>query len=117
MLIALGYSTPFKLKSQSRMEYFNETMILVCVYHYFLFTAFVDDPETRYLIGFSLIACACFNVVVNMISMIASAILTLVWSFKKARYTRRFKAHEKRRFKMYKRFYDQTIENFKLERS
>ncbi len=66
VVIAFGYSLPYHLKRDQKLEYFNEATILLCVYHEFLFTDFVDDADIRYLIGYSLIAFTCLNILGNL---------------------------------------------------
>jgi len=53
-------------------------MILVCVYHIYLFTDFVDDPELRYQIGYSLIICASFLIAVNLSMMIIDSLFQAI---------------------------------------
>jgi len=48
ILIYFGLSMPFEEKSINRQEIFNEWLNLVFIYHLFLFTDFVPDPETKF---------------------------------------------------------------------
>ena len=66
VVIYFGYSLPFHLPRDRWMEYFNEVTILICCYHLFLFTDFVDDVEIRYKIGYSMMAFTCLNISVNL---------------------------------------------------
>jgi hypothetical protein len=51
-------------------EYFNEEMIQICTVHLFVFTNYVDDAETRFLVGYSMIAFTLFTISVNTAIMI-----------------------------------------------
>lgn len=66
----IGFAYPFWLPQDRRLEYMNEFIILVCLYHYYIFTDFCDDPLTRYNIGFSLIGTAYACIAVNLIVML-----------------------------------------------
>jgi len=70
VIILLGASQPMNFALDRRLEYFNETTILACVYHMFIFTEFADNPIARYLMGYSLIFFALINIVINIIIMI-----------------------------------------------
>ena len=48
------------------VEYVNDLCLWVACYHYFLFSAFVPDPELRYQIGWIMIAVTCFNFLFNV---------------------------------------------------
>jgi hypothetical protein len=52
------------------LEYFNETMIQISTVHLFVFTNFLDDAETRFLVGYSLIAFTLLTISVNLGIMI-----------------------------------------------
>lgn len=65
VIMIFGYSNVFFLPYDRRLEFFNETTILLCVYHCYLFTDFVPGPEDRYSMGFSMIGCIILNFAVN----------------------------------------------------
>ena len=67
------YIKPFETRLLNTMEIINESSILVAAYHLFAFTHFVEDPEMQYKVGYSIIAVTIFNVLVNMIVMIAAS--------------------------------------------
>jgi hypothetical protein len=46
-IIVLGTINPIHLPVFRRMELLNESMILVCIYHYFCFSTFVESPVVR----------------------------------------------------------------------
>ena len=66
VVIIFGYISAKRLPRDRRMEYFNEVTIMMCVYHLFFFTDFVDDPIARYQLGFSLIGVTCLNIIGNV---------------------------------------------------
>ena len=79
VVIMFGMSHPYRDKANRRMEFFNETIIMVCLYHLCVFTDFVSDPEVRYLVGDSFIYCTVVNLTVNLLMMCRG-------TFKKLRY-------------------------------
>lgn len=89
-MILLGHSNSFWLPSDRRLEFFNEATIMLCVYHCFLLTDFVDDPETRYQIGFSFIAFVCFNLAVNLLWLAYNTLTVMITTYKKLRQKFRF---------------------------
>jgi hypothetical protein len=66
VVIFFGYSNVYQTSRNSILEFFNEATILLCCYHMFCFTDFVDDPTVRYKIGFSLIFFTTINLAVNV---------------------------------------------------
>ena len=81
-LIIFGYLDVFYMSNTSQLEYFNDFLILICVYHQFLFTDFVSDPEIQYQIGFSFIASAAFACLINYGLSFISSILSLIYKLK-----------------------------------
>lgn len=75
------------------MEYFNECCVLLCAYHYFLFTDFVPDAAMRYEVGNFLLFFTGLNVAVNL-ALIIKLVITgtirekKIRSRKKAYFTR-----------------------------
>jgi hypothetical protein len=86
VIIIFGHSHVYRERRLTAMEYFNEFTVLVCVYHYFCFTLFVDSSEVRYLIGYSLIAVTLFNIAVNVIVILLQTILKGAWDLRKFYY-------------------------------
>jgi hypothetical protein len=66
VIILLGLSKPFRFGSEERLEFFNEANIMICSYHLFLFTDFVDGPLMRHNIGISMIVFTTLNIAVNL---------------------------------------------------
>jgi hypothetical protein len=44
----------------------NEAFIMICAYHFFVFTDFVPNARTRFQVGYSLIAIAGLSTAVNL---------------------------------------------------
>jgi hypothetical protein len=75
VIIIFGYSNVYFLPYDRRVEFFNEANIMLCVYHCFLFTDFVPDPEARYIMGYSMIASTVFNFFVNGVLLLSDTIM------------------------------------------
>ena len=56
-----------------KLEVFNEIILLVAIYHMFLFTDYVDDPELQYILGYSFCVLICISLLVNL--------SVLIWDF------------------------------------
>jgi hypothetical protein len=69
MLIYNILVQPFEEPMLNYLEIFNELCIIVASYHLIPFTDFLDDPEIRYEVGWSIIGITTFNIGVNMIFM------------------------------------------------
>jgi hypothetical protein len=46
-------SKPIDSRERTRLEYVNEIIVTIILYHLLCFTDFVDSPETQYYIGYS----------------------------------------------------------------
>jgi hypothetical protein len=66
MLIYVGYFMPFSTRFRSRVEVINEIFITVDTFHFMLFTDFVGQPDTQYLIGWSLIVHITLHILFNL---------------------------------------------------
>ena len=64
------YLFPFEHKIRGCMEIFNDSIILISCYYYYLFTDLVPVQETRYNIGWSYIGLIGFMIVINMLVML-----------------------------------------------
>jgi len=85
VLILFGESRSMNLALDRRIEYFNEATILICTYHLFIFTDFVQDPEPRYTMGYSVIFFALMNIMTNLIAMIYVTLKVIIKKFKVTR--------------------------------
>jgi hypothetical protein len=56
------------------MEVFNEATILVCGYHLFLMTDWVESSQQKWNAGWSIVAVTIFNLVVNLAVAIYDAL-------------------------------------------
>ena len=61
---------PFESLLMNGIEIFNEVCLFLISLHTPLFTNFVEDPEIRYNIGYSIIAITFTNLAVNMIVIV-----------------------------------------------
>lgn len=66
VIICVGYIQPFKYKSDYWLEMANEAVIMICAYHFLVFSDFVPNAHTRFLGGSSLIAFSGLSVVMNL---------------------------------------------------
>lgn len=85
VIITFGSSDAFRLPRDRRLEYFNETTILWCIYHFFCFTDFVEVPE-RTQVGYSLMGFVMLNFIGNLIVMLYVAAADLCHKMKKWRF-------------------------------
>lgn len=67
-IVNLGYLMawrPFGSDKINNLEIMNEATCLILLYHVMLFSSYVEDPETRYLIGWSFIFFTVQNMLVH----------------------------------------------------
>ncbi len=86
VVIFYGHSNVYRMKKQTILEFFNETTIMLCCYHMFCLTDFVDDPKMRYYTGYSLIAFTSLNLIINTLVMFIETVKNL---FRKSKIFRR----------------------------
>jgi len=65
-VIILGRVQPFVLLSQYRYEMFNECVVMLVMYHFLLFTPFVEDLEVRFQLGYSVCGLICLHLAVSI---------------------------------------------------
>jgi hypothetical protein len=68
------------------MEIFNECCLLVSSYFLFLFTDFVPDVKTRYMIGWGFVGLQIFNIGINWLCMIYKLLQAVLFIIMKAYY-------------------------------
>ena len=68
---------------------------MILIYHLYLLTDFVDDPEIRYQIGYSYIGCCVFMLAVNLFFITLNTYKDIRLSFLKKRMDYRNKKHAK----------------------
>jgi hypothetical protein len=88
----LGIVMPFKDRSQTKRELFNQTCVVLMLYHCITFTNLVPDPLARYKMGYSMVVVTFFNIVVNMSRIAYSSIRD---SLKKLRKSLLIRKHRK----------------------
>jgi hypothetical protein len=77
MLYYLLKVRPFTENFNNNLETFNEICILIGTYHLLAFTDFVDDPQLKYKMGWSLIIISLLNITVNVLIIVWSGLVTL----------------------------------------
>lgn len=75
MIISGGYVNARESNFDKGMDTFNEVKLILIMYHMMLFTNFVPDIETQYLIGFSCSGFLIIGTAVNMFMLFASPIV------------------------------------------
>jgi hypothetical protein len=75
------------------LEYFNELCIVIACYHYFMFTDFVPNPDTRYMVGQWLIYWTIFNLACNAAIIFFFTIKQFMNTCKKIKQAYRVKKH------------------------
>lgn len=86
VIIYTAWVRPFELPLMNTMEVFNEVCILLASCHLFVFTAFVDEPEVQYKLGWSLIAVSVINMLVNIGVMVKASLRELKLLIRKLLY-------------------------------
>ena len=66
MMGVTGLTEPMIIISENRMQLFNESFVLIILYHLLTLTDFMTDLATRNLMGKSLIVVTLFNLAVNI---------------------------------------------------
>lgn len=71
-MIFTAWYMSFESRKANKFEVFNDGTTLVITYHLWCFTDFLDEPETRSLLGWSLIGVLVANIATHLVSMIVS---------------------------------------------
>ena len=83
-LVYLGNVRPYETRYEIKVEYFNESMIFVLIYHLMLFTKeHIELEDLRYAAGVSLIVFTLFLVVVNITLIVLPGINTCLLRLKR----------------------------------
>ena len=97
-MIFSGYFRPLIGEFANNMELINETLTLVCSYSLFIFSAFVPDAGTRYLMGWQLIVLVLmtlgFNLAVIFYGAIKLAIQKCKHKIKRRNWEKKVKEHK-----------------------
>lgn len=70
---------PLNEPTLNALEVFNEGTILICLYFTLLFSEIGPDPESKYTLGWAMIAVISFNILVNWL-LLVKRLVTLVWN-------------------------------------
>ena len=73
------------------IQIFNEILVMLVIVTLFLFTDYVEDPETRYRFGGHLNVLLAANVGINLIVLVATIIIQIKKSIKRALLKRKAK--------------------------
>lgn len=83
VIIIYRWKQPLDSKSATQIETLNEVITLLVLYHILCFTAFVPEPETRRIMGFSYIGSLCVLAIVHIFIMLHGTIKELFLRFKR----------------------------------
>ena len=75
IIIAAGSIKARKKRFDQRMDVFNEVKLIVIMYHMMLFTMFIPDAETKFLIGYSCCGLVVFGTFINMLMLFIAPIV------------------------------------------
>ena len=82
MMVTIGYSRARKNTFDRRMDLFNEIKLMIIAYHIMLFTAFVPDSKTKWLVGYSCCLALVIGILVNSSKVIVAPIKALRYRVK-----------------------------------
>ena len=74
MMVTIGYSNARRTAFDRRMDHFNEIKLIVVTYHVMMFTGFVPNAETKWMIGYSCCLALVIGILVNSINVVVSPI-------------------------------------------
>lgn len=83
-VIYLANARPFQARFVNRLEIFNESINMISIYGFIIFSDFVRDPVVQYGHGWLHIVCLCSLLLVNIV-------VVLYQQYETARSTRRRK--------------------------
>ena len=75
ILIFVGHQRPLISKLRNKTEIFNEVLIIIIMYHFFVFTDFVLDARVKYTVGYSCCGFLLLNIVGNLTLLTRDSIL------------------------------------------
>ena len=70
LIISAGYFRTRNTSYDRIMDIFNETKLMVIMYHLMLFTMYVPEIETRYTVGNSCFVIVLLGIAINMITIV-----------------------------------------------
>lgn len=65
-MVLIAYIRPYKDKQQHKLEYFNETVLMLLLYTFLCFSDMVADPETRFNMGYACISIVAAHLLFNL---------------------------------------------------
>jgi hypothetical protein len=68
----LVHTKPFSISKINKQEIFNELTIFLESYHCICITDFVEDAETKVIVGWSMIAVVVINLLFGVVSLLLS---------------------------------------------
>jgi len=74
VIIVVGVLDPFKKKESNRWELFNCFCQLVITCHLLCFTEFVQSNDAKIVVGYSLIAVTCLNILCNIAYLVVISV-------------------------------------------
>lgn len=78
MVIFTGYFKPYQKKMVNILELINDSIIVVCSYFLIMFSDLVPDPETKYIMGWPLIALISTLILMNITVIVFKGIQSIV---------------------------------------
>lgn len=92
---------PMSDRLNNFIQVFNEVVVCACVVSLVIFTDFIADPVDRYEYGYTLLYVVAASICVNVFILLASIVLALYGTIRKAilkrRYTKMMKERERLR--------------------
>ena len=97
MLIYVGLSECYASKTQIFFEQFNEAFIAISNYHLMCFADFILDEPTRNIMGWSMVSCVGFNLIVNLGFILINTAKDSFYKLRKKYYQSKLKSLKKRK--------------------
>ena len=88
MVVFLLNFKPFITNTMNRVELFNEICILVVHYMVLAFEGMINDVDTIYLLGYTVILFTLFNLFANMLILFIILAKNIIGSIRKCRQRR-----------------------------
>ena len=82
------YYKPYKERMDNYMDIFNEGCLLIASCPLITFSDFLESGSIKYSIGWSVIGCTIFNLLVNMVVLLYKTVVLLKKYFKECKLRR-----------------------------
>ena len=66
---------PHEIRSRQYLEVVNEILIMMTIYHMFMFSKFNYNLDLQFTMGYSMVATICILVAINISMMVRKAVL------------------------------------------